>query len=409
MTENLQQFAWTGIGAEGKRMQGILRANDIDEAQNELGKKGIDVISLEQKRASHFLMNSPFLKKGKKIKTKDILLFTRYLSTMLSSGLSIVQSLDVMSRDRQNLTMQSLIISIKDNVSEGKTLSESFAEYPEYFGELYCSLIHSGEKSGTLDRVLIRIASYLERSDTLKRKIKKAMIYPTAVIAVAFVVSLILLLFVVPQFQKIFTSAGVPLPAFTRIVIHFSDFLQHEWWLALIMVILGIICFRHARRHSEAFNRNIDRALLKLYLIGSLQKKAIIARFSRTLATMLEAGIPMAEGIRSMSGIVVNRIYREAVQDIANDVISGFPLSSSMDSTQLFPTMVIQMISVGEASGRLSDMLNRVADYYEEEVNAVVDNLGSLLEPLIMVVLGVIVGGFVIAMYLPIFKLGSLY
>lgn len=407
MAENKQSFEWSGINNQGKRLDGVVLASDMKDAQSELSRMGIEVIELKPKRGISFSFK---LGKGKgKVTPKDILLFTRYISTMLSSGMPIVQALDIISKDSENPALQEMIISIKNNIAGGKTLAESFKLYPQHFSDLYCNLISAGEKSGTLEKILKRLGSYLERSEMLKRKIKKAMIYPAAIMTVALGVSLILLIFVVPQFQKMFSSFGAQLPWFTRMVVNLSDFLRSYWWLILMGVVAGVFGLRRYLSESEEAQLALDKAALRLYIIGDVTQKGTIARFARTLATTLEAGMPIVESMKSMALIMGNRIYSKAVLDICNDVVNGKQLSVAIESTGLFPNMAVQMISVGEASGSLSEMLNKVADYYEEEVNVIVDNLSSLLEPIIMVVLGVIVGTFVVAMYLPIFKIGSLF
>ena len=408
MSENKLNYYYIGINKSGERVSGILQGADKKEAHLELEKNGIEIIKLTEKKGILFKKFFDELKK-QKITKKDVLLFTRYLATLLSAGLPITQALDIMSHDNENSSAQELMVSIKNSVEGGKTLSESFKKYPKYFDELYCNLIRAGEQSGTLDKILLRLGNYLERSETLKRKVKKALIYPAAIITVAFVVSLVLLIFVVPQFEDIFKSFGAQLPLFTRIVLQASRVIRDEWWVVLLIVTSIILGFRHALKKSEKMNIYLDRLLLKIYIIGPILKKSIIARYSRTLATTLGAGMPIVESMHTMSNIMGNRIYADAVESICDNVTNGHTLSSSMHDTQLFPNMTIQMISVGEASGSLEDMLNKIADYYEEEVNSIVDNLSSLLEPVIMVILGVIIGGFVIAMYMPIFKLGSLY
>lgn len=408
MTDETIKFGYTGIDSSGKRVSGSLKAVDIKEAQNELRKMNIEIIDIQAKAGSGAIWMPSFLKR-KKIKPKQILHFTRYLSTMLASGLPVVQALDIISRDKENPDMQKLVSTIKSSISEGKTLAESFGEYPQYFSDLYCNLIRSGEKSGTLDRILVRLGDYLERAESLKKKIKKASVYPIAILSVAMIVSLILLLFVVPQFQKMFESFGAKLPAFTMLIVNLSHFVSGYWWLIAAFIAGLVWMFREARRQYEAFNLFLDRLSLRIYIIGDVEMKGIVARFARTLGTTLEAGIPMVDAMKTMAGIVGNRVYRDAVLRISDEVISGHSLSSSMESSGLFPNMVIQMVSVGEVSGRLVEMLNRVASYYEEEVNVIVDNLSNLLEPVIMVVLGVVIGGFIVAMYLPIFRIGSLF
>lgn len=404
MVANTQTFKWTGINTHGKRTDGVVNAVDMKEAQNELKKIGIEVIALAPKRN---VLQMPA--RAKKIKLKDITLFTRYLSTMLASGLTIIQSLDIIGQEQENPSMQKLITSIKVDISSGKTLAETFSQYPQHFSNLFCSLIKAGEKSGTLDKILQRLAGYLEKTESLKRKVKKALTYPAAIMSIAFIVSAILLIFVVPQFQQMFASFGSQLPFFTRMVVVFSKVLRSYWWMILGILIGLFFGLRYLIRTNEAVQKRLDEFILKIYIIGPVMRKSIIARFTRTLATTLEAGMPIVESMKSMAPVMGNSIYVKAVLKMCDDVNSGHTLSSSMAATKLFPTMVVQMISVGEASGRLSDMLNKVADYYEEEVNSIVDNLSTLLEPLIMAILGVIVGTFVVAMYLPIFKLGSLF
>jgi type IV pilus assembly protein PilC len=400
-----QHFSYTGLNARGKRVSGVVQAADSKEAQTELKKQQIEVISLTAKRNVLFAPR----KKGKKVKIKDVTLFTRFLSTMLSSGLPIVQALDIIGHDQEKASMRELITSIRNDISGGKTLAETFSQHPQHFNELYINLIKAGEKSGTLDKILLRLATYLEKTETLKRKLRKALIYPIAILSVAMIVSGILLIFVVPQFQNMFSSFGAQLPTFTRYVVNLSNFLRSYWWLLLIILVGGFFWLRYLLKTNQKVQRRLDRIILRMYVIGPVIRKGIIARFTRTLSTTLEAGMPIVESMKSMAPIMGNSLYTNAVLRMCDDLNSGNTLSASMISTKLFPNMVIQMISVGEASGRLSDMLNKVADFYEEEVNHVVDNLSTLLEPLIMLVLGVIVGSFVVAMYLPIFRMGSLF
>lgn len=404
MADNLLTFDWTGISGEGKRVHGVLRLADAKEVQVELKKQNIELISFKQKTSLNFTIGGP-----KKVKLKNILLFTRYLSTMLNSGLPIMQALDVISHDQDNEAMHSFVLKLRSNISGGKTLAETFAEYPEHFSQLYSSLIKAGEKSGTLDKILMRLGNYLERSETLRKKVKKALIYPAAIISVAFIVSSIMLIFVVPKFKALFDSFNAKLPFFTRVILAISNFMQSYWWAVVLAIFAGIWAIRANLKRSPEFRYWMDKKLLKMPIIGPILTRAIIARFSRTLSTTLESGMPITEAMRAMADIMGNAVYSKAVLQICNDITSGHQLNVSMTSTKLFPNMVIQMISVGEASGSLSDMLHKVADYYEEEVNYAVDNLSSLLEPLIMLILGVIIGSLVIAMYLPIFQLGSLF
>lgn len=400
-----QAFNYTGVNTQGKRIDGVIKAADSKEAQSELKKMGVEIISLTPRSGVN--INLPF--RRKKIKPKDIQLFTRFLATMIASGLPIVQALDIIGHDQENKAMSKLIMTIKGDISGGKNLAETFGQHPNQFNNLYVNLIKAGEKSGTLDKILYRLAGYMERTETLKRKVKKALTYPIVVLFVALIVSGILLIFVVPQFEQMFSSFGAQLPWFTRMIVNLSKFLRSYWYIILAIVGILVFLIRSSIRKSEDLKDGIDRWMLRMYIIGPLLQKSIIARFTRTLATTLEAGMPIVESMRSMAPIMGNRIYERGILHMCEDLNSGHTLSASMISTNLFPNMVIQMISVGEASGKLADMLNKIADYYEEEVNGIVDNLSTLLEPLIMVVLGLVVGSFVVAMYLPIFKIGSLF
>lgn len=407
MTDARKNYQWTGIDRQGGRTKGVVQAIDPKEAQLELKKLGIEVITLNLKKDIQSSLS--FLTTKPRIKPSDILFFTKYLSSMLSAGLSIIQSLDIISRDQENSTMKAMVIAIKTNISGGKTLAESFSMYPKQFNEFYCNLIKAGEKSGTLDTVLKRLGNYLERTENLKKKVKKALIYPTAIISVAIIVTLVLLIFVVPRFQKMFESLGAQLPWFTRMVVDVSNFLQSFWWVMIGIVVIGVGVFKYFHKRSEKLRENVDSMLLRLIIIGPILRKGLIARYTRTLSTMLDSGMPIVEAMKSITLIMDNANYRKAVMHICDDIASGQSLSVSMSNTTLFPNMVIQMVAVGEAAGSLSDMLSKIAEHYEEEVNNTVDNLSSLLEPLIMVILGVIIGTFVVAMYLPIFKMGSLF
>lgn len=403
MTDGIQSFKWIGINKLGERKTGVLQALAIKDAQGELKKMGIEVINVVPQKGFHFPTRQ------KKIKVKDIQLFTRYLSTMLAAGLPIIQALDIISNDQDNPSLKNLVLSLKKDIASGKSLAETFAGYPKYFNNLYCSLIKAGEKSGTLDKILNRLAGYLEKTESLKRKIKKSLTYPIAILSIAFIVSGILLIFVVPQFQAMFASFGAQLPFFTRMVVNLSDFVRGYWWVIGIGLVIFIFGLRYLVKRNEKVKEWLDILSLKIYVIGAVLKKGIIARFTRTLATTLEAGMPIVESVKSMKNIMGSYRYSKAVDQMSSDLTSGHNLSVAMKNTQLFPNMVIQMVTVGESSGRLPEMLNKIADYYEEEVNSIVDNLSSLLEPIIMLILGLIVGVFIVAMYLPIFKIGSLF
>jgi type IV pilus assembly protein PilC len=409
MADTVPAYQWTGINKQGKRIQGTTKAATLTDAHAELRKQGVEIISINAKKASSGNVMGMTMTRVPKVKNKNILLFTRYLSTMLASGLPLLQALDIIGQDQENSAMHAFVATLRSNVSGGKTLAETFKQYPAYFNELYVNLISAGERSGSLDKILKRLGVYLERTETLRGKIKKAMIYPAAIITVALLASSIMLILVVPKFAAMFKSFGATLPLFTRIVLSFSNFMQHYWWFMLAVIFGSIWLFKRMLRLSPDFQRRVDKFVLRVPVIGNILKKGIIARFTRTLSTTLDAGMPITESLRSMSGVMGNTIYAEGIRKIGDDVTNGHQLNVSMSASNLFPNMVIQMISVGEVSGNLGDMLTKIAEYYEEEVNNIVDNLSSLLEPLIMLVLGVVVGSLVIAMYLPIFKLGSLF
>ncbi len=409
MADNAQTFQWEGLDARGKRVKGVLQATDMKEAHAELKKNNIEVINLQPGRQLKVFSLSLSAKSMKKITKRDILLFTRYLSTMMIAGLPIMSALDIIAKDQGNPSMHALVTGLRSDIASGKTLAESFKAYPQYFNDLYISLISAGEKSGTLDKILNRLADYMERTETLKKKVKKALTYPIAILSVALIVSLVLLIFVVPQFQQMFSSFGAQLPAFTRGFVAISNFIRGYWWLFIIAIAAFIAGFKYLIKTSPRVRYGLDRILLKIYIIGPLLKKSIIARFARTMATTMEAGMPIVESMKTMAPVMGNKLFTDAVLQICADLTSGHQLSVAMATTKMFPNMAVQMIAVGEASGSLSTMLNKVADYYEEEVNITVDSMSSLLEPVIMLVLGVVVGSFVIAMYLPIFRMGSLF
>jgi len=399
---NIQAYQWTGMNKLGTRVNGVIEASDIKAAETELKTTGIEVITITPKKASTLTFWGQ-----QKIKTKDIILFTRYLTTMLNAGMPILSALDVISRDQENPTMKSMVTSLKTNISSGMTFSDSLSQFPKYFSVLYVSLTRAGEKSATLDKVLGQLVKYLDKIERLKSKVKTALIYPITIVAIASIVSLVLLLFVVPQFQKMFENSGVKLPLFTRIVIDISQYLRHYWWLfagAIFLLVWGI---KILIRKSEYFADQLDRFVLRIFIIGPVIQKSIIARFTRTLAITLDAGLPIVDSMRSMINIMGNRAFSKGVTKVCDDLVNGNPLGVSLEATKLFPNMVVQMISVGEASGALGEMLNNIANYYEEEVDYIADNLSTVLEPLIIVILGVIMGCFIVAMYLPIFKLGT--
>lgn len=393
-------FAWEGKDKKGATVKGELNGQNPALIKAQLRKQGINPTKVRKKSASIF-------GKGKKIKPMDIALFTRQMATMMKAGVPLLQSFDIISEGFDNPNMRKLVDDIKQEVAAGNSFANSLRKKPQYFDELYCNLVDSGEQSGALESLLDRVATYKEKTEALKAKIKKAMNYPIAVVVVALIVSAILLIKVVPQFQSVFSSFGAELPAFTLMVIGVSEVLQ-KWWLLFIAVIFGItLIIKEAHKRSSAFRDGVDRTLLKLPVVGDIIYKSAIARFARTLSTTFSAGVPLVEALDSVAGATGNIVFKNATNKVKADVSTGMQLNFSMRSTGVFPTMAIQMTAIGEESGALDEMLDKVATFYEDEVDNMVDGLTSLMEPLIMSVLGVLVGGLVIAMYLPIFQLGN--
>ena len=394
-------FSWEGMDKSGSRIKDNISARTETLARAELRRQGFKVIRIKKKS------NSLLSFKKRKINTKDIAIFSRQLATMLSAGVPLVQAFDIVGRGHDNPSMQDLLMTIKADVEGGNTLADSLAKHPDQFDELFCNLVHSGEQAGVLESLLHKIAEYKEKTESIKGKIKKALTYPIAILVVSFIVTAVLLIFVVPQFEELFKGFGEELPAFTQMVVNMSRFFQHYWWMVLgILIALGFV-WGNLKRKSKAFNEGLDRFVLHIPVVGAIIRKAAIARFARTLSTMSSAGVPLVEALQSVSGATGNIVYGNAVLTMRDEVATGHQLQLVMRQLGIFPNMVVQMVSIGEESGSLDNMLGKVADFYEEEVDNAVDSLSSLLEPLIMSVLGVIIGGLIIAMYLPIFKLGS--
>lgn len=397
----LNTFRWEGINKRGERLKGEMSASSIALIRAELRRQGISAKKIRKKGKSLFGAHK------KRIKPLDISIFSRQLATMLAAGIPLVQAFDIVGRGHTNPSMQTLINAIKTDVESGTTLAEALGKFPKYFNELYCNLVDAGEQSGSLDIMLDKIATYKEKIESLKGKIKKAMFYPSAVIVVAIVVTTALLMFVVPQFQSLFQGFGADLPGLTLLVIRLSEWMQAYWLIIFVSIAFGIWVFIRAKTKSKKFAHAVDRILLKIPIIGKILTKAAIARYSRTLSITFAAGLPLVDALKSVAGATGNILYAKATMKIREAVSSGQQMHMAMTMTNLFPNMAIQMVAIGEESGSLEQMLSKVADFYEEEVNNAVDGLSSLLEPLIMAILGVLVGGLVIAMYLPIFKLGS--
>lgn len=394
-------YQWEGVSQSGEKLNGVIDAQSPAIAKIELRKQGIITRKITKKR-------KPLLGlKSKKIKQADITVFSRQLATMIEAGIPLIQSFDIVSKGQTNERMKDLIETLKKDVESGLMLAEALRKHPVFFNELFCNLVDAGEKSGSLDIMLDKVATYKEKIESIKKKIKKALTYPMAVIAVAFLVTAGLLIFVVPQFETLFEGFGADLPALTRMVIDLSEFFQAYWYLIFGALIAAVYGFIQAKRRSPRFAHMVDRSLLKIPIVGTILQKATIARFTRTLSITFAAGLPLVEALKAVAGSTGNIIYAEATEKIREEVSSGQQMQVAMEHTHLFPNMVVQMVAIGEESGALEQMLTKVADFFEEEVDNAVDALSSLIEPLIMVVLGVLVGGLVVAMYLPIFKLGS--
>ena len=393
-------YAWEGTDRKGTKMTGELSGQNPALIKAQLRKQGINPGKVRKKSASIFNL-------GKRIKAHDIALFTRQMATMMKAGVPLLQSFDIIGEGFDNPAMRKLVDEVKQEVAAGNSFAAALRKKPQYFDELYCNLVDAGEQAGALDTLLERVATYKEKSESLKAKIKKAMTYPIAVIFVAIIVTGILLVKVVPQFESVFKGFGAELPAFTVMVIGLSEFMQEWWWVMLGILIAAFFGLRHAFKTSQGFRDRTDTWLLKLPLVGTLMYKSAVARYARTLSTTFAAGVPLVEALESVAGATGNIVFKRAVLRIRQDVATGMQLNFSMRSSGIFPNMAIQMTAIGEESGALDDMLDKVASFYEEEVDNMVDNLTSLMEPFIMVVLGVVVGGLVVAMYLPIFQLGA--
>ena len=391
-------FIWEGKNKAGVKVRGEEEAANANMLRATLRRRGIQPKMIKEKRKPMF---------GSSIGPADIAYFARQLTAMMRSGVPLVQSLELISNGHEKAGMQDLIKKIRQDIESGADLGTALGNHPKYFDDLFVSLVKAGEHSGSLEDMLEKIATYKEKSESMKAKVKKAMMYPLMVLIMAAVVSCIMLIWVIPQFKSIFESFGADLPAFTLWVIGLSEWLQASWWQPLLFLIIAGFAFKQAKLRSEKFNVFIDGLVLKIPVMGVIIEKSAIARFARTLATMFAAGVPMVEAMDSVAGSTGNRLFQNATLQIKDDISKGVQLNTSMLTTQRFPSMVVQMTKIGEESGRLEEMLNKVAEYFEEQVDDLVDTLSKQIEPLVMAVLGVIIGGLVIAMYLPIFKLGA--
>ena len=392
-------YSWAGMDKKGNKVSGKSLAPDEAALRADLRRQGIAVTRIKKQGQA--------FKGGGKVKPEDIAVFSRQLATMLAAGIPLVQAFEIVGNGNDKPSMQRLILDIKADVEGGTSLHEALGKHPLYFDDLYVNLVEAGEQAGALETLLDKIATYKEKTEALKKKVKKALFYPTAVMVVAVVVTVILLIFVIPQFESLFKGFGADLPAFTQFVIDMSRGLQDNW--PYIAGVSGgtVYAFMYFKKRSKAMREFLDRALLKVPIIGPIMYKSAIARFSRTLATMFAAGVPLVEALESVAGACGNIVFENAVLKMRDEVATGQRLQRAMENTGIFPNMVIQMIAVGEEAGALDAMSGKVATFYEAEVDNAVDSMSSLLEPLIMAILGVLVGGLVIAMYLPIFKLGA--
>jgi type IV pilus assembly protein PilC len=393
-------FLWEGTDRNGKKIKGKSLANDEAAVRADLRRQGVVPTRIRKQSKGLFAG-------GGKITTGDIALFSRQLATMLAAGIPLVQAFEIVGNGHENAAMQKLILDVKADVEGGSALAEALAKHPLYFDDLFVNLVEAGEQAGALESLLEKVATYKEKTEAIKKKIKKALTYPAAVLAVAFIVTTILLIFVIPSFEDLFKGFGADLPTFTRMVIDLSAFVRGQGAILAMLIGGAVATFLYFKKRSRKFRHFLDRLMLKMPVVGPILQKASIARYARTLSTMFAAGVPLVEAMESVAGATGNIVYEEGVLTMRDEVATGQRLQQAMENTGLFPNMVIQMIAVGEESGSLDEMSSKVADFFEADVDDAVDNLSSLLEPMIMAILGVLVGGLVVAMYLPIFKLGA--
>ena len=393
-------FSWEGKDSKGQKVKGESTGANIALVKASLRRQGIIPNKVRKK-------SKPLFAAGKSIKAGDIAIFSRQLATMMASGVPLVQGFEIIGRGHDNPRMQDLLITVKNDIEGGSNLSDSLAKHPYYFDDLFCNLVRAGEHAGILDSILDKVATYKEKTEAIKGKIKKALFYPTAVIVVAFLITAILMIFVIPEFENLFSGFGADLPAVTKFVINLSKIFQNWWWAIFGTIGLTIYGVMQAKRRSKAFQEFLDKVMLKAPIIGPILNKAAIARYARTMATMFAAGVPLVEAMESVAGAVGNVVYGAAVLRMRDEVATGTQLNVAMKSSGMFPNMVVQMTAIGEEAGSMDTMLSKVADFYEEEVDNAVDGLSSLLEPIIMAILGVLIGGLVVAMYMPIFQMGK--
>ena len=396
-------YEWVALDKRGKRMKGDMPAKNASLVKAELRRQGMNPQTVRER--SKPLFGST----GSSVKPGDVAIFSRQIATMMASGVPMVQSFDIIADGQKNVRFKNILLDVKQNIEGGSALHEALSRYPVQFDELYCNLVHAGEASGVLDTVLDTVATYKERTEAIKKKIKKALFYPMMVLVVVFLVCMIMLLFVVPVFAKTFQDAGAELPAPTQILVNASEFMQSYWWVVIGVIAGSIISLVVAKKRSLKFAHFLDRMSLKMPVMGNIVRNSAIARFARTLGVTFRAGVPLVEALDAVAGATGSVVYGGAVRQMREDIAVGHQLQLAMKQTGLFPNMVVQMTAIGEESGSLDHMLFKVAEFYEEEVSNAVDTLSTLLEPLIMVVLGTLVGGMVVALYLPIFKLAGTF
>jgi type IV pilus assembly protein PilC len=391
-------FAWEGTDKKGNRVTGDVQSQNEALARAELRRRGVNVLKIKKKSGS--------LKKGK-IKPKDVAILFRQLATMMSAGVPLVQSFEIIGKGHDNPAMRDLINAVRADIEGGTPLARAFASHPRYFDALTCNLVEAGEQAGILEDILNKVATYKEKTERIKAKVKKALTYPSAILIMAFIITAILMIFVIPTFADLFEGMGAELPAMTAFVVSLSNYFVDYWWAIFGTAIGGVYGFLEAKKRSVKFQESLERFSLKIPVVGDILRKAAIARYARTLSTMFAAGVPLVETLDSVAKAVGNVVYRDAIFEMRNKVSTGVALTDTMNQAGVFPNMVNQMVAIGEESGSLDNMLGKVADFYEEEVDDAVDNMSALMEPMIMAVLGVLIGGLVIAMYLPMFKMGS--
>lgn len=398
--EKLQAFVWEGKDRKGNKSKGEVSGTNLALVKAQLRKQGIIPNRVKRKP-------KPLFGGSKKITPFDIAMLTRQMATMMKAGVPLVQSFDIVADGLENKGLQALVQNIRNDIASGTSFAGALRKHPKHFDDLYCNLVDSGEKAGALEQMLDRIATYLEKTELLKKKVKKAMTYPIAVVIVAIIVTAILLVKVVPQFESLFQGFGAELPVFTQMVVKLSEWMQAWWFVVLLSIVGSIFIFKEAVRRSQKFSDMVDRLVLRIPVMGEILDKSAVAKFGRVLSTTFAAGVPLVDALNSVAGATGNAVYRDAIQRIKDDVSSGTQLQAAMRQQDVFPVMAVQLTSIGEESGNLDEMLEKVADHYEAVVDDMVDNLTALMEPMIMSVLGVLVGGLIIAMYLPIFQMGQ--